>query len=313
MNHGTERDVILVLVLDDLVVGALGQRSHKVVAALDITRPRAHARIADRCTVGLGNIELSVFKVLGEALLFGHSLDPLRVEAVLRIVKIDLKIEVTNVGVDRSDVVGQLHSDPLVAGKRGEQPSLGVVGDDNLVVGADALLVNQTADKLDALAGRCALAQDDARVAVLADAGIFDLGICFVGMLGRGIRCLGIVVVGGAQCCGAGDAPLIDAGLGVGIPASVPLSRMVAHVAVTIRSLGRGVGESGLVRAVGMTRAIRGLDAIVFEVTSANVLGAAVVRITVGRQLVAHIDLRAGERRGRHGHDGCSSKGEAYA
>ena len=37
-----------------------------------------------------------------------------------------------------------------MAGKRGEQPGLGAVGDDDLVVGADALLVDQAADELDA-------------------------------------------------------------------------------------------------------------------------------------------------------------------
>ena len=104
MDHGAERGTILVL--DDLVVGALGKLCAKVLTTLDIARPRAHACIADRGTVGLGNVELSVIEVLGEALLYGHGLDALRVETVLGVVKIDLEIEVTNVGVDRSDAVG---------------------------------------------------------------------------------------------------------------------------------------------------------------------------------------------------------------
>ena len=59
-----------------------------------------------------------------------------------------------------------------MAGKAGEQPSLVVVRDDELVVGADALLIDQLAEELDALAGRGAFAQNDAGVAVLADTGI---------------------------------------------------------------------------------------------------------------------------------------------
>lgn len=54
-------------------------------------------------------------------------------------------------------------------------------------------------------------------------------------------------------------------------------------------------------------------DAVVLKIALAKVLGAAVVRVAVRRELAAHVDLRAGERRRRHGHDGCSSKGEAYA
>lgn len=46
--------------------------------------------------------------------------------------------------------------------KRGEQPGLVVVGDNDLVVSASALLVDQAAEELDALAGIGALAQDDA-------------------------------------------------------------------------------------------------------------------------------------------------------
>ena len=58
---------------------------------------------------------------------------------------------------------------------------------------------------------------------------------------------------------------------------------------------------------------MRGLDAKVLDVACAKVFCAAVVRVAVRRELAAHVDLRAGERRRRHGHDGCSSKGEAYA
>ena len=68
-----------------------------------------------------------------------------------------------------------------MAGKRGEQPGLIVVGDDNLVVGADALLVDQASDKLDALTGRSAFAQDNAGVAVLTQAirkGVHSFDIC---------------------------------------------------------------------------------------------------------------------------------------
>ncbi len=57
-----------------------------------------------------------------------------------------------------------------MAGKRGEQPGLIVVGNDELVVGVGALFVNESADELDSLAGRAALAKDDAGVDVFADA-----------------------------------------------------------------------------------------------------------------------------------------------
>ena len=66
-------------------------------------------------------------------------------------------------------------------GKVRRTAGLVAVGDDNLVVGADALLVNQTADKLDALTGRGAFAQDNAGVAVLTQAirqGVHGFDIC---------------------------------------------------------------------------------------------------------------------------------------
>ena len=61
-----------------------------------------------------------------------------------------------------------------------------------------------------------------------------------------------------------------------------------------------------------MSRAMRGLNAKVFKIARAIVLGTAVVRVAVGRKVFAHVDLRASECRGRHGHDGCSSKCKAY-
>lgn len=73
--------------------------------------------------------------------------------------------------------------------KRGEQPGLVVVGDNDLVVSASALLVDQAAEELDALAGIGALAQDDAAVAVLADAGSLIDWVCCFGILVRYRRC----------------------------------------------------------------------------------------------------------------------------
>ena len=100
-----------------------------------------------------------------------------------------------------------------MAGKRGEQPGLGAVGDDDLVVGADALLVDQAAEELDTLAGRGALAQNDAGVVVLADAGL----------LGDGIGLFGLLVIGGAQRGRAGNALFVNAGLGICVVAIFPL------------------------------------------------------------------------------------------
>ena len=109
-------------------------------------------------------------------------------ETVLGVVEVDVIGEVADVGVERGDVIGELHGNPLMAGKRGKQPSLGAVGDDDLVIGTDALLVDQAADELDALAGRGTLAQNDASVVVLADAGL----------LGDGVGLFGLLVIGGA-------------------------------------------------------------------------------------------------------------------
>ena len=99
-----------------------------------------------------------------------------------------------------------------MAGEAGEQPGLGVVGDDELIVGADALFVDDFAEELDALTCRGAFAQDDASVAILADAGV-----------GQGVRRLGVCIHVRGQRGGAGDALLVDAGLGVGVPAFIPL------------------------------------------------------------------------------------------
>ena len=75
-----------------------------------------------------------------------------------------------------------------MGGKCGEQPGLVVVGDDDLVVGADALIIDQAAEELDALAGRGALAQDDAAVTVLAQTHFLIDEVC----------CSGLLVIGGA-------------------------------------------------------------------------------------------------------------------
>ena len=147
VHQGAGRSAsVFALVLDDLVVGALGKRSHEVIAALDIARPLVHTGLANLLAVGLGDVELAV-GVLGEAFLLRHGLDALGVEAVLGVVEVDVIGEVADVGVERGDVVGELHGNPLMAGKRGEQPGLGAVGDDDLVVGADALLVDQAAEE----------------------------------------------------------------------------------------------------------------------------------------------------------------------
>lgn len=190
-----------------------------------------------------------------------------------------------------------------MGGKRGEQPGLVVVGDDDLVVGADALFVDQAADEFDALASGCALAQDDAGIAIFAQTHSLIDGVC----------CFGILVIGGAQRGRAGHALLVDSGFGVGVGATQPVGGVVAYIAVAIGRLIRSVFESRFNRAVRKAGFMSGLDAIVLEVTRSKVLGAAVVRVAVGRKVFAHVHLRAGERRCRHGHDGRSSKGEAYA
>ena len=190
-----------------------------------------------------------------------------------------------------------------MGGKRGEQPSLVVVGDDDLVVGADALFVDQAADEFDALASNCTLAQDNAGVAIFAQTHSLIDGVC----------CFGIFVIGGAQRGGAGNALLVDAGLGISVVATFPLRGVVANEGVAVGRFIRGVLENRLNRTVLKARLVGRFDAKVLDIARAKVLGAAIIRIAVGRKVLAHVHLRAGERRGRHGHDGCSSKGEAYA
>ena len=304
MDQGAGRGAsIFALVLNDLVVGALGKRSHEVIAALDIARPRMHGLLANFLTVGLGNVELAVIEVLGKALFFGHGLNVLGVEAVLGVVEVNLVVKVADVRVDRGDVVGELHGNPLMARKSGEQPSLVVVGDDDLVVGADALLVDQTSEELDALAGRGALAQDDAGVVVLTDAGL----------LGEGVGLLGLLVVGGAQRGRAGDALLVDASLGISVIAIFPLRGVVANEGVAIRGARGLVLKAGFERGVLATVLVRRLNAKVLDIACAKVLCAAVVRVAVRREFAAHVDLGAGECRSRHGHDSRCSKRKAAA
>ena len=190
-----------------------------------------------------------------------------------------------------------------MAGKRGEQPGLGAVGDDDLVVGADALLVDQAADELDALAGRGALAQDDAGIAVLANASL----------LGDGVGFFGLLVIGGAQRGRAGDALLVDAGLGICVVAIFPLRGVVANEGVAVGCALGLVFKTGLDRCVLVAVLVCGLNAKVLDIARTEVLGTAIVRVAVCRELATHVDLGAGERRSRHGHDGRCSKRKAAA
>ena len=293
------RTSVFALVLDDLIVG---KRSHEVIAALDIARPLVHTGLANLLAVGLGDVELAV-GVLGKALLLRHGLDALGVEAVLGVVEVDVIGEVADVGVERGNIVSEPHGYPLMTGKRCKQPGLVVVGNDDLVVGADALLVNQAAEELDTLAGRGALAQDDASVVVLAD----------TGLLGDGVGLFGLLVIGGAQRGRAGDALLVDAGLGICVVAIFPLRGVVANEGVAVGCALGLVLKTGLDRGVLVAVLVCGLNAKVLDIARTEVLGTAVVRVAVCRKLATHVDLGAGERRSRHGHDGRCSKRKAAA
>ena len=173
-----------------------------------------------------------------------------------------------------------------MARKRGEQPGLVVVGDDDLVVGAGPLLVDQASDEFDALACRGALAQDDAGVAILAD----------TGLLGDGVGLLGLLVVGGTQRGRAGNALLVDAGFGISVIAIFPLRGVVANEGVAVGCALGLVVEAGLERSVLGAVLVRGLDAKVLEVARTKVFCAAVVRVAVCRELAAHVNLGAGKR-----------------
>lgn len=224
-------------------------------------------------------------------------------EAVLGVVEVDVIGEVADVGVERGDIVSEPHGDPLMAGKRCKQPGLVVVGNDDLVVGADALLVNQAAEELDTLAGRGTLAQNDAGVVVFANASL----------LGDGVGLFGLFVIGGAQRGRAGDALLVDACLGICVVAIFPLRGVVANEGAAVGCALGLVLKTGLDRGVLVAVLVCGLNAKVLDVARTEVLGTAVVRVAVGRELAAHVDLGAGERRSRHGHDGRCSKRKAAA
>lgn len=108
MDQGAGRGASLfALVLDDLVVGALGKRSHEVITTLDIARPLVHTGLANLLAVGLGDVELAV-GVLGKALLLRHGLDAFGMETVLGVIEVDVIGEVADVGVERGDVIGEL-------------------------------------------------------------------------------------------------------------------------------------------------------------------------------------------------------------
>ena len=186
-----------------------------------------------------------------------------------------------------------------MAGKRCKQPGLVVVGNDDLVVGADALLVNQAAEELDTLAGRGTLAQNDAGVVVFANASL----------LGDGV----LLVIGGAQRGRAGDTLLVDACLGICVVAIFPLRGVVANEGVAVGCALGLVLKTGLDRGVLVAVLVCGLNAKVFDVARTEVLGTAVVRVAVCRELAAHVDLGAGECRSRHGHDSRCSKRKAAA
>ena len=178
----------ILLYCDNVVICAFGQLTTKIIAALHIAGPLVYAGIGEAFAIRLGDIEFAVSGVFGETLFFGHGLDLFRVEAILGVIEVDIVVEAPDIRVERRDVVSELHGDPLMGGKCGEQPGLVVVGDDDLVVGADALIIDQAAEKLDALAGRGALAQDDAAVTVLAQTHFLIDEVC----------CSGLLVIGGA-------------------------------------------------------------------------------------------------------------------
>lgn len=136
-------------------------------------------------------------------------------------------------------------------------------------------LVDQAADELDALAGRGALAQDDAGIAVFANASL----------LGDGVGLFGLIVIGGAQRGRAGDALLVDACLGICVVAIFPLRGVVANEGVAVGCALGLVLKTGLDRGVLVAVLVCGLNAKVLDIARTEVLGTAVVRVAVCREL----------------------------
>ena len=274
-------------------VGALLERSAEVLAALGQAGEATSGLLVVGLAVGADDVGSAVGEGLQEALLLRHGDDGGGVQADLGVVQVGGEAQVGQVRVDGGLVAGELDGDPLVAGQDRHDPALGVVRDGDLVAAVGTVLLDELADELDALAGRGGLAEDDAGVAVLADAGL----------LVQGVGGLGLGAVARAQRGGAGDALLVDACGGVGVGVIVPLVGGVTDVGVAVRGLVRGPAEVGLVGEVRDVLHAR-LDAVALEVAVAVVLVTTDVVAAVLGVHGRHPELRAlGERGCRDGRE----------
>ena len=87
---------------------------------------------------------------------------------------------------------------------------------------------------------------------------------------------------------------LVDAGLRIRVVAVVPITRMIAHVGVTIRRLVARPVKAGLVGRI--TRVLLGfLNTEDLHVARRVILGSADVAVAIRRELIWHPYLRAGQ------------------
>lgn len=133
-----------------------------------------------------------------------------------------------------------------------EQPGLVRIGDGDLVGTARSALVEDLAEKDHGFARGLVFAEDDVGVAELADAAGLAGGVVEVAERVHGEDLAARVR---RERRGAGRAELVDARLGVGETAAVPIARVVAHVGVAV-GLGKARfhAEVALFRFVDLVR-----------------------------------------------------------
>ena len=183
--------------------------------------------------VGRRDVQLAVVEVHGGAGFLRDLLQAGGVQADELVTKVHIELEVAHVRV-HGDLVRrdgrQVDGAPLGSGELHEDPGLGAVRDDDLVAVVAALLVDDLAQQLHAVARGIGAAQHDVGNRVLADAG----GVVALGATGVDVLELFDFVARGQRGRDA-HALLVGAGLGVRVIAIVPAGGKVTHVRVSIR------------------------------------------------------------------------------
>ena len=154
-----------------LRVRALREGVAKVGAALCVAGVLRDALVL---AVGRGDVQPAVVEVLGGAGILRNLLQVGRVQADELVTKVHVELEVAHVRV-HGDLVRrdgrQVEGAPLVSGELHEDPGLGAVRDDDLVAVVAALLVDNLAQQLHAIARGIGATQHDIGDVVLAETG----------------------------------------------------------------------------------------------------------------------------------------------